>query len=244
MEIALEKYCKKIKISSCECNLHTEMLIASIFKHFTEIAWEHVKAAGFAFEENIEAQYKWILLRLNLNIKSLPKWQDIIIVETWPSGIKSNYFSREFRMIDKYSGKELVAASSDWVVIDKKNNSKCVPEELEFYRKPKHDKAVSKIVSDKIKPSKNLITIEKEIAKYSDIDLHHHVNNSVYVRWIENAIGDIFPRRINIFKVHYISEVFENDNIVISADKSDNNMYFECYINDDKLCFRAEVELY
>lgn len=243
MEIALEKYRKEFKIASHECNKHKEILLAAVFKHITETAWEHVKLTGHGFEENENSKFKWLLTRLNICINTLPQWQDEIILETWPSGIKANYFGREFIFLDKISGKEYIKASSDWVVIDKNTNSVCVPSELNFYEKSKYQKACN-IIFDKIKSRKNAIPTAHVTAKYSDIDLHQHVNNSAYVRWIENEMGNIFPRRINTFKTQYLSEVFENDNIVIFSEKSDNVFYYECRTNADKLCFRAEVVLY
>jgi len=242
MEIALEKFSKQIKVSSYECNVNKEIKISCIFQHFSEIAWEHIKITGYGFEGDENSKYKWVLIKVFVNITKIPKWEDVLTIKTWPTGIKANFFNRDF-VIEDSDSNELVYATSEWAVVDKTLNCIVVPVELEFFRQPKHQSS-SNFLFNKIRNYKNLFPINKETAGFTDIDLHKHVNNSVYVRWIENCIGNIHPRRINSFKIHYVNEVFENDEVVIFGERNDNNMFYEGQINGGKLCFKSEVNLY
>ncbi|MFQ3579025.1 MAG: hypothetical protein SNJ71_02660, partial [Bacteroidales bacterium] len=155
---------------------------------------------------------------------------------------KANFFNRDF-VIEDSDSNVLVCATSEWAVVDKNLNCIVVPSELEFFRQPKHQ-SLSNSLFNKIRNNKNLFPMKKETAGFTDIDLHKHVNNSVYVRWIENCIGNIHPRRISSFKIHYVNEVFENDEIVVFGERNDYNLFFEGQINGEKLCFKAEVNLY
>ena len=55
----------------------------------------------------------------------------------------------------------------------------------------------------------------EETARYTDIDMHHHVNNAVYVNWIENIMGNILPNKIKRFKIQFSNELKLGDKVSI-----------------------------
>lgn len=238
----LQKHCKIQIVNSYETDLSLNLKLNSLFQWFSEIAWEHAKALGVGFEELANTNKFWILSGMFLEITKLPKWQDKLILETWPSGISGMHYTREFKLYAE-DGELLAAAESLWVIFDKNLGKPIVPEEFSYLDNVCKEKATSLIFS-KIRPRKNLVPIFKETAKYTDIDMHKHVNNAVYIRWIENCTGDIFPNTVKTLKIQYLSEVKLNDKISFYGNKTENQYYWEAQINDDKVCFRAEVELW
>jgi len=93
-----------------------------------------------------------------------------------------------------------------------------------------------------------LTNIYKEIAQYTDIDLHQHINNAVYVRWIENIFNnnsDFLKSKIIIFSIQFLKEVIQNNNVLLYySDIIDNKIFFEAIIENSNVhCMRAEVEL-
>lgn len=242
MNLSNPLHYKEFKINSFDADSHLNLKLNSLFHFLSEVAWEHAKKLGVGFEELADTGRIWILSAINLNIIKLPKWQETILIETWPSGITGLQYSREFKLLNEK--KEcLVAASSSWIIYDKESRKPVLPIEFSYLENICKEKATDSLFT-KIKPRRNLNSAFKEYARYTDIDMHQHVNNSVYVKWIENCIGDIYPQRISTFKIQYLNEVKEGNEVVISTEKTDNQFYFEARINDDKLCFRAEVGLY
>jgi len=197
---------------------------------------------GVGFDELKKSNLYWVLSSVHISVKKLPKWQDITFLETWPSGISGAQFTREFNLYSE-NNDLLVSASTNWVMIDNQTNKPRVPEEYSFLSETKTTKAVDSIFS-KVRPRKDMFPAFKECAKYSDIDLNNHVNNAVFVRWVENCIGNIAPRRINSFKIQYLNPVKLNDEVVIFNESTSNAYYFEARINGDPICFRAEISLY
>jgi acyl-ACP thioesterase len=236
------KYTKEYLVNSYETDVNLNLKLNSMFQWFTEIAWEHAKSLGVGFEELADTNRIWILSGISLQINKLPKWQDKVRLETWPSGIGGLHYTREFKLYLE-NGEELASAGSTWVIFDKVLSKPVTPIEFAYLTEITKEKAIDNLFS-KIRPRKDLFPSFKEIAKHTDIDMHKHVNNAVYVRWIENCTGDIFPRRINTLKIQYLNEVKLHDEIVIFNEKTENHYYWEARINGDKLCFRAEVGLY
>lgn len=236
------KYKKEYLVNSYESDVNLNLKINSLFQWFSEIAWENAKLLGVGFEELADADRFWVLTGISLQINRLPKWQDKVILETWPSGISGLHYTREFKLYSS-GGECLASAGSTWVIFDKATAKPVAPEEFNYLTDVSKEKAIDNVFS-KIRPRKDLFPAFKETAQHTDIDMHKHVNNAVYIRWIENCTGDIFPRRINTLKIQYLHEVKLHDEIVIFNEKTQNHYYWEARINGDKLCFRAEVGLY
>ena len=230
---------KNFTVSSYECDQNLNLKTHCLFQWFSEIAWEHAKKLNFGFEELNSTDYYWVLLGMNVRIEKLPVWQQKIKLQTWPSGIEGLYFSREFMLFDE-SDNLLVAARSTWLIYNRQTNRPIIPTGKEFEYKTNNTKAVETNFS-KLKAQSNFDKKFNVIANYTDIDLHKHVNNAVYIKWIENIMKDIFPNKISEIKIQYIKEVKIDDVIEISVKQEDNICFYEALVNADKVCFRAEV---
>jgi acyl-ACP thioesterase len=237
-----KSFTKQLTVSSYETDKNLDLKLYCLLQWFSEIAWENAKQLGIGFEELADNDKIWILSSLNIKVHRLPKWQDKVDVKTWPSGLNNLQYTREFQVFN-LKNECLVSASSCWVIFDKNEQKAVTPPEYDYLTKINNEKALDSLFS-KLRPRKDLVPLFKETAKYADIDMHQHVNNAEYVRWIENCIGELNLRRINTFKIQYLHEVKLNDEVVIFLEKTDNNFFWEARINGDKLCFRAEVGLY
>ncbi|MCK9255533.1 MAG: thioesterase [Bacteroidales bacterium] len=228
------------QVRSYDVDQNLELKLNVIFQWFSEIAWEHAKILGLGFEELNDIDKFWVLNSVNIEINKLAKWQDEIILETWPSGISGLQFTREFKIYDK-NEKLLLAASSSWVIIDKNSLAPILPEEFSFLNEISKEKATENLLK-KIPRHKNLNFVKTKTAQHTDIDMHKHVNNAVYVKWIENIIGNISPNKIKRFKIHFSGGLNLDEKISIFTKIEKDYIYWESLKSDDKICFRAEAE--
>lgn len=232
---------KQFGVNSYETGHDQNLKINCLFQWFSEIAWEHAKKLNFGFEDLDETDKYWVLLGMNVEIKKLPKWQDQIKLQTWPSGISGLYYNREFVLFDEQN-EIMTSASSSWLIYDRKSLRPSIPSDVNYLSKTSPHKAT---IADfaKLKPNRNIKPYMNIKAKYTDIDMHNHVNNAVYIRWIEDVLGDLKSQRIQFIKIQYIKEVKLGDEIEIFTTNEDNKFYFEAIINNDKPCFRAEIDV-
>jgi len=239
-------YEKNYTVTSYESNNKLQLKLNCLFQWFTEISWEHAKILGVGFEEMNNSKVFWVLIGVKVKINKLPKWQDKVTLQTAPTGINGLYFSREFILIDEDKN-VLVEADSKWLIIDKNTLRTIKPTEDEY----KNLKIKSKNLDIEFKRmhlQTGLTNIYKETVQYTDIDLHNHVNNAVYVRWIENILNNssyFLKSKIIIFSIQFLKEVMQNDNVLLCySDIIDNKIFFEAIIeNSDIHCIRAEIEL-
>lgn len=239
-------YEKKHSVNSYEANNKLQLKLNCMFQWFSEIAWEHAKILDVGFEDMKEVDVFWTLIGIKLKINKLPKWQNKTTLYTAPTGISGLYFSREFILKDE-NNNVLVEADSKWLIINKSTGRPIKSVETE-YKHLKNKNTKLDFEFERLREKQKLNNIYKVSAEYTDIDLHQHVNNAVYVRWIENIlwnIENISTDKISDFSIQFLKEIKQSDNVIINlSNVIDNKIFCEATIeNTDIHCFRADIKL-
>jgi acyl-CoA thioesterase FadM len=63
----------------------------------------HAELGGISFTDMQEHQQAWVLSRMRVEVKRMPKWRDTVTVKTW---IKTLENSRSVRCLEVYMGDE------------------------------------------------------------------------------------------------------------------------------------------
>ena len=162
----------------------------------------------------------WVLVNLRIEIARTPKWQDRMIVRTWPSGCKRLVASREFagRSPD---GLELFRATSDWMILDKHSGRPKNLDRLDLHLPQDGPKVLAADLT-RLKPVEAYTAICTLRVPYSALDFNGHVNNTEYVRWALDAIHQRLGSLpdIHTMQLTYLAEVFAGDEIdlLVAAD--------------------------
>ncbi|MBA7626061.1 hypothetical protein ES703_33499 [subsurface metagenome] len=218
MEIREDKF----TVKTYECQADGNIKIVSLMQYLQEAAALHAEQLGLGFGRLNEIDSYWVLSNLRIEIAKLPKWNDAVVIKTWPSGYTRLIATREFVGRDQ-DDCELFRAGSQWMVLDKQNNR---PKNL-FHLDLSLPKTGPKAIPGKLKrlePQNGYSQVERVRVPYSSIDLNGHVNNTEYVRWGIDALTRAFKLKGSIRFVHatYLSEVFEADqlDLLVSSSKS------------------------
>jgi acyl-ACP thioesterase len=221
MEIREDKF----TVKTYECQADGNIKIVSLMQHLQETAAGHAEQLGLGLGRLNEVDSYWVLSNLRIEITRLPKWNDAVVIKTWPSGYTRLIAAREFvgRGQDDC---ELFRASSQWMVLDKQNNR---PKNL-FHLNLNLPKTGPKAIPEKLKrlaPQNNYSQVERVCVPYSSIDLNGHVNNTEYVRWGIDALTRVFKLKGNIRFVNatYLSEVFEADQLDLLVSRSEGGEF-------------------
>jgi medium-chain acyl-[acyl-carrier-protein] hydrolase len=93
----------------------------------------------------------------------------------------------------------------------------------------------------KLEPSGLVQKAKLVQVQHSDLDLYNHVNNTSYIRWVENiaAAYCLFPNRLS---VNYLSECKASDEVHITL-LGDDSAPFIHGVVDGKMVFVAQVKL-
>lgn len=196
----------------------------------------HAELGSISFSDMQIFHQAWVLSRMRVEIKRLPKWRDVVTVKTW---IKSLENSRSVRCLELYIGDEkIVGCETFWAVI---NTNKRKPESLalpheHFEKFPEN--ATEKSFS-KIDIKEELEILENYTVRLSDLDVVNHANNVKYLEWCLNNcdVSQLISNGLKAFEMNFMRELALGDEAIIG--RHDDVFVIT---NNDKACFALELE--
>jgi len=185
-------YQETFKVRANETDANQNLTIPALSSYLQEAAWSHSMELKVSFNDLIPKGLTWVMFRLALHLKQIPRHGEFVTLETWPSGVTSKNVSRDYRILDT-KNQEIGTAKSSWVVFDF-HQRKVVPVP-DFIKEIKIDADRETVQYQQEKVSvANHFELKKEIqVGWYDIDVNRHVNNLSYIRWL-----------IDTLPVHYL----------------------------------------
>ncbi|TDQ18469.1 acyl-ACP thioesterase [Algoriphagus boseongensis] len=232
------QFTKEFEVGSFQVHPNGNICLTSLADLLQEIAWRHADSGDFG-RNLMETQQMWVLSRLEIKVQKFPKWGDKIRIFTGGRGTEKLFAFREF-LIWNEKEEVLARAMSSWLLLHSETKKILRPEIVlpaELFdpsKKPDWQPG-------KISLSGELISEEKIQVRNSDLDLYHHVNNTSYIRWVENALAaqDWFPQEISI---NYLAECLSGDQVELKLFKDEEFGFLEGKVGD-RMVFSAKVKL-
>ncbi len=202
----------------------------------------HAELGGISFSDMQEHHQAWVLSRMRVEIKRLPKWRDVITVKTWINSLEN---SRSIRCLELYDGDDkIVGCETFWAVFNTQTRR---PEKLslphEHFEKYPNDKA-TEIQFSKIDTSKDKTFVAEKTILLSDLDIVNHANSVKYLEWCLDYLEPklLLNQKVKSFEMNYLKEVSLGDTIAIEKSHLENPMVFTVNANN-KTCFALQLNL-
>jgi len=206
-------------ISFYEMDMKNQAFLPVLWSLMQETAWHHADHLQLGYSNLMEQEYFWVLSRLSIRMEEYPRWGDRIRVKTWLAGIGRLFALRQFSIAD-WSGRMLGTARSAWLVLDLKSRK---PQKIEPLFKHLHhlfDPLLPAEEPEKLPAPVRPQRKKSYEVRYSDIDLHRHVNNIKYIEWILDSYPFEINRtyQIHTFEINYLAESSYEDAISIQTE--------------------------
>ena len=185
----------------------------------------HAELGGISFSDMQEFHQAWVLSRMRLEIKRLPKWKDVITVKTWINSLEN---SRSIRCLEMYLGDEkIIGCETFWAVFNTKTRR---PENLalpheHFQKFP--ERATNEAFS-KIDFQQEMNFTGNHTVKLSDLDIVNHANSVKYLEWCLDLIdiSIIKNQQIESLEMNYLKEVSLNETVDLKQKVNNKNIVF------------------
>jgi medium-chain acyl-[acyl-carrier-protein] hydrolase len=218
------------EIRGTDTDYHDRLHLFSLFSFMQEAAYHNAQAHGIGSDNLDPRGLCWLLIRISVRLDHLPRWGEIITVDTWSRGAPKLIFLRDYDFYGQ-DGRKFGSATSEWLIASKDTHRPQRPDTvLTGDHRPFSNRAVfagplpRPVPLEEPAASQSILT---KYADFSDIDRNHHVNNTRYVAWCMDAVHAAFrvgqaeqgciscdeltegfpDIRIRGLDIHYISEV-------------------------------------
>jgi len=205
--------------------------LPGLMTHVQEASLFHTYSIDGAFDYYDEMNWVWILTHWQVEIAGYPKVGDKINISTWPVQFKSYFGERGFEAVDA-EGKTLLAANSNWILLDRSSLKPIRPTE---YICEKYGECFPFLLKkDFSLPKPGGFTPFSEHSYTTtrrDIDTNNHVNNVKYLEWVYCHIPDYIYHnyRAVSLKVTYKKETLLGEDLEIKLLTRQNGEIIEIF---------------
>lgn len=232
---------KKLQVAWDETSPTGKLSLTGLSLILQRAAVEHAEQLGFGFTETSKDNISWVLFRLNLEIKRLPKWQENVVVQTWPRAIEKISAFREFVLLSE-SGEVLCNATSEWMIIDLTTRR---PQLMNRFKSLEHLNTPTKafdIPLPKLNSNCDFESIFSVTNRYSDLDMNGHTNARKYFDWLTDAIHELHSEKeISLLQMNYFSECNSGEEIDIQYCIEDKTTFRGLKQTNGKVAFIAQM---
>lgn len=227
----MQKFQKKYRTRSAECDKNNQMRLRSLFNLFQDIADLHAESLGLGYTFCIENNLTWMGSGYHVKINRLPQRDEELELYTWTSDATPLMAIRDFELKND-EGETLVCASSCWILIDL-NKKRPIALQQYIGNLILLDEKVFEPDLKKISLPEEFDTSFVEVVRQDDIDINLHVNNAVYPSWILDTLSDEFLsfHDLKEMKIQFKQGITKENKVAIFSKIMDNNTY--SLISDD-----------
>ncbi len=182
-----------------------------------ELANISADSLGFGFKDLQRYGTAWILSRMHIEFLNMPRWKDVVELQTWHKGFDGPFYVRDFRMLGA-DGQPAVLATSSWLILDMNSRRLLRREHLEG-KLPLdtecHEDAIAESCGKVTLPEAELEEMFEHRVGYSDIDFVGHANNARYVVWAMDSLDyeEVSTRRVRSLRINFNKEVCAGDTV-------------------------------
>lgn len=208
------------RVHSYEVDLSGQLAPVALCRYFQEAAAVHATMWALG-EAALAAQNRlWVLARMAMEVGSLPTWGQSVTVTTWSRGPERVFAFRDFEV--RSATRSLVArGTSGWLMLDRTSRrpQRITTEGLTMPAYPDRHALAADALSEALPPPEAPGALGERLARYSDLDVNGHVNNTKYVEWIMDALGAEPWRgqRLRSLVVNYLAELSAGETVRVQT---------------------------
>ncbi|GHV87110.1 acyl-ACP thioesterase [Spirochaetia bacterium] len=204
MDIRAEKY----PIPFDAIDTSDRLTAAATFDFFQEAAINHAEQLGVGREALVKTGQVWVLSRISVRWDRRPKWQEEVIVRSWPRGWEKLFALRDYDIRDA-KDRPIVRGRSGWIVLDMEKRRPLRPQTVMANLPLNEGLDALPEGPAAVETHADFKRIGERTAAYSDIDYNGHVNNTRYIQWVQDSItGGVLENAAQMrLDINYLSEV-------------------------------------
>lgn len=183
----------QVQVRSYELSSGGDVNHAVYLQWFQEAAFDASAALGYDMKKYADLGAVWVMRGIDVEFREPARYQDTIEVSTWVSDFRRVRSHREYQARRASDGTLLACAHANWVYIDSTALApRRIPAEAVELFAPDGRPALAPMEWPDLAAGEPLGHYEGE-RRVQDHELDnwmHHVNNAVYVNWIEQQAAD------------------------------------------------------
>jgi medium-chain acyl-[acyl-carrier-protein] hydrolase len=176
------------------------MTIPALMNLLHETAMQNVIRLKVSVWDLESENISWVLMRMLLRMKKMPRLGDQIRIVTYPAGFEKFFTYRDYRIFN-IEGEEIGQVATTWLLMDTSTRKmRRIPSFITDYPMPDPETCLPRI-RHKL-PKYEETELQKEFCVgWYDLDFNKHLNNVLYFKWMLEATPDALLKKGQIEEI-------------------------------------------
>ena len=230
------------EVNFMQCTPNGDLRYTELCNMLQLTAAAHSESGGFSFVDMQQFDQAWVLSRMRLEIRKLPKWKDKITIKTWINSLEN---LRSVRALEvAIDGEKYIGAETFWAVF---NTITRRPEGMALSHD--HCEKYPNVRATLLPFSKIEIDGDQEMiferkVVVSDLDIVNHVNNVKYLEWCMDLVDAdlIMKHKIVDLDMNFLKELSLKDAVCIHQSQVDDKVILSI-TKEDKPVFAMKFTI-
>ncbi len=238
-------YKKAFTVPDYECDINNNMKLSYFLRHLQDISTSQLDEMGLGYHRLFAEGTVFLLSKIGIQINRMPTGSEEVVFRTAPQGVKGAQFRRE-SYLESTTGEVLAMAQSIWFVVNPTTWKVVRPSAFshELPSVPEEER-MADLGVDRVRPEGEVIISGEKKVLYSDMDINHHLNNTVYADIITDHIPfeTMQEQVLSRVFIHYHNQAVWDDTVTVTTQKADDGWYYITGMLGEEKCFEAKVLL-
>ncbi len=180
---------RTFRVRHYECDAYGRLSGAAYLRYMQETAFDASAAAGYDDSRYQALGQYWLIRETDISYWRPARYGMWVEVETWVEDFRRTRSRRAYVLRDVSTGDRLAEAQTDWVYLDLTTSRPApIPRDMmsAFFPEGIPQEAPPRERFPAVAPREGGFTVQRRV-EWRDIDPVQHVNNAVYVAYIDDA---------------------------------------------------------
>lgn len=214
-------------VRATDCDKNRRMRPASLFIAMQEGGERHAISLGLGYDAMKERGLFFVLARIHVRFNRAPLCGEKVVHTTWP-GVSNRFFCPRFHTFALEDGTPIASAGALWVMLDVNQRKIVSPLAVNLPFPDTSDIPSPIELPTRLPQAGEATDIFQRAPAYSDYDINGHVNNTRYISWLCDALGNglLHDHRIHDLTAGYEKEIRTDDPLILSLSHQDDRFTF------------------
>jgi acyl-CoA thioesterase FadM len=188
--MGLSHYTTSFGVRSYEIGRLGIISTGTLFRYFEHIATAASAAAGYPRSWYDEQDSAWVVRQMTFEVKRPIILTDELTFDTWPSQYARIQAYREYLVTNQSDGEALVRGRGHWVYVGRQRGLPIrLPADITERATPDPQTVTFSALPVITLAGDNPPSFRQDlIARTYEADIMEHINNSIYIDWLEEAV--------------------------------------------------------
>lgn len=220
-------YTEVFTVRATDCDVNRRMRPAALFIAMQEGGERHACSLGLGYDAMMARGLFFVLARIHVRFDRAPRCGEKVAHTTWP-GTSNRFFCPRYHTFTLEDGTPLASASALWVMLDVQQRKIVSPLTAKLPFPDTRDIPSPIDLPTRLPQLGETTQMLTRCPAYSDYDINGHVNNTRYIGWLCDALGNaaLNDHYLDELIAGYEKEIRSDDPLHISLARHDNRFTF------------------